>query len=135
LTPGIYTFSVGVTISSNIYFEGIDGDDDIFIIQIAGILMQATGTRLFLLNGELTKDIVWQSSGFRGQFLFNQHAYVRSPPLPFPPLPHSLTDNRSVYERAYTVSHHGCTHSSTFDAPHCIAYHLSHSLTDNRSAH
>ena len=63
LTPGIYTFSVGVTISSNIYFEGIDGDDDIFIIQIAGILTQASGSRVFLLNGALAKNIVWQSSG------------------------------------------------------------------------
>ena len=63
LTPGIYTFPVGVTISSNIYFQGTGGDDDIFIIQIAGILTQASGSRVFLLNGALAKNIVWQSSG------------------------------------------------------------------------
>jgi hypothetical protein len=61
LTEGTYTFSTGVTIFGDIYFDG-DGND-IFIIQITGNLVQASGTRVHLLNGVKAKNIYWQVAG------------------------------------------------------------------------
>jgi hypothetical protein len=65
LTPGIYTFGSGVTIASTIYFQGSgeapgQGDTDVFIIQIAGVLDQAADVKVILTNGTLAKNIFWQ---------------------------------------------------------------------------
>jgi hypothetical protein len=61
LTEGTYTFSTVVTIGGDIYFDG-DGND-IFIIQISSNLVQASGTRVHLLNGVKAKNIYWQVAG------------------------------------------------------------------------
>jgi hypothetical protein len=60
--PGVYTFASGVTITSDITFEG--GLDDVFIIQIAGTLTQAANTHVFLSGCAQAKNIFWQMSGF-----------------------------------------------------------------------
>jgi len=68
LTPGVYTFGSSVVLTSDIYFEGsgIDagqGDTDVFIIQISGVLTQAANYNVFLSNGALAKNIFWQVAG------------------------------------------------------------------------
>jgi putative alpha-1,2-mannosidase len=60
--PGVYTFAPGVTITSDITFEG--GFDDVFIIQIAGTLTQAANTKVLLSGCAQAKNIFWQMSGF-----------------------------------------------------------------------
>jgi hypothetical protein len=61
-SPGVYTWASGVTITSDITFEG--GFDDVFIIQIAGTLTQAGNTNVFLAGSAQAKNIFWQMSGF-----------------------------------------------------------------------
>jgi hypothetical protein len=68
LTPGIYTFGTGVSLTGDIYFQGTglgksQGATDIFIIQIAGNLLQAANYKVILTNGALAKNIFWQVSG------------------------------------------------------------------------
>jgi hypothetical protein len=60
LTTGVYTFGTGVTIASTIYFEG--SDTDVFIIQMAGNLVQAANTNV-ILNGARAENIFWKVSG------------------------------------------------------------------------
>jgi hypothetical protein len=61
LTPGVYTFSTGVILSGDIVFHG--SDTDIFIIQIAGNLVQAANYEVKLTGGALAKNIFWQVAG------------------------------------------------------------------------
>jgi hypothetical protein len=68
LTPGVYRFGTDVSIALTIYFEGSgmnvgEGDTDIFIIQIAGNLIQAANTQVILTNGALPQNIFWQIAG------------------------------------------------------------------------
>jgi hypothetical protein len=61
LTPGVYTWSTGVQVSGDIYFDG--DDDDIFIIQIAQTLVLAADVKVILQGGALAKNIYWQVAG------------------------------------------------------------------------
>jgi hypothetical protein len=62
LTTGVYTFTTDVVnIASDIYFSGTA--DDVFIIQLTGILKQAAGTTVHLSNGALAENIFWQVAG------------------------------------------------------------------------
>ena len=66
LTPGLYTFSTGVDINSDVTLQGTDtatGPTDIFIIQMAGNLMLAANKRVTLTNGVLPENIFWQVAG------------------------------------------------------------------------
>jgi hypothetical protein len=56
--PGVYTFTTGVSITSDITFEG--SADDIFIIQIATTLTQAANTHVFLSGCAQAKNIFWR---------------------------------------------------------------------------
>jgi hypothetical protein len=56
--PGLYTFSAGVSISSDIIFEG--GPDDVFIIQIETSLYQSMYTHVLLKGGAQAKNIYWR---------------------------------------------------------------------------
>ena len=60
LTPGVYTFTTGVNISTDVTFQG--GADDIFIIQTTGNLMLATNMKV-ILDGAQAKNIFWQVTG------------------------------------------------------------------------
>jgi hypothetical protein len=55
--PGVYTFSAGVTIASDITFEG--GPDDVFIIQIETSLYQTANTHVLLAGCAQAKNIFW----------------------------------------------------------------------------
>jgi hypothetical protein len=58
LTPGVYTFTVGINIDSDITFEG--GVDDIFIIQTTTTLTQAANTQVILSGCVQPRNIFWQ---------------------------------------------------------------------------
>jgi hypothetical protein len=62
LTPGVYTFTVVVTINSDLIFDG--GADDVFVIQTTGDLTQAANTHVVLNGGAQAKNIFWQVAGF-----------------------------------------------------------------------
>jgi hypothetical protein len=61
LTRGVYTFGSSVTIEGGITFKG--SDTEIFIIQIAGDMLQVAGTIMTLEGGALAKNIFWQIAG------------------------------------------------------------------------
>jgi hypothetical protein len=61
LTTGVYTFNGDVNIGSSITFDG--GDSDVFIIQIAGNLMQVANTRVELAGQAKAENIFWQVAG------------------------------------------------------------------------
>ena len=61
LPPGIYQWSKGATISSDMTLEG--NDRDIFIFQITGDLYVAPTVRITLSGGAQPKNIFWQVSG------------------------------------------------------------------------
>jgi hypothetical protein len=60
--PGVYTFSAGLTIASDITFEG--GPDDVFIIQIETSLYQTANTRVLLAGCAQAKNIFWRVKTF-----------------------------------------------------------------------
>jgi hypothetical protein len=62
LTTGVYTFTSGITITSDLTFEG--GLDDVFIIQTAGTLTQAANTQVLLKGCAQAKNIFWQVADF-----------------------------------------------------------------------
>jgi hypothetical protein len=63
LTPGVYTFGTDVNLNGDITFEGLGSDDDIFIIQTTGSLLQAAGKRVILSGGAKAENIFWQVAG------------------------------------------------------------------------
>ena len=61
LAPGLYKWSTGVSISTNVTLEG--SADDVWIFQISGNLTQAAATRVTLAGGALAKNVFWQVGG------------------------------------------------------------------------
>jgi cytoskeletal protein CcmA (bactofilin family) len=61
LTPGVYTFTTGVNINSDIILRG--ESDDVFIIQTTGVLTLATSTKVFLDGGVQAKNVFWVVAG------------------------------------------------------------------------
>ena len=61
LVPGLYKWSTGVLISTNVTLSG--GPDAVWIFQIAGTLTQASATRVILKGGARHKNVFWQTSG------------------------------------------------------------------------
>jgi hypothetical protein len=61
LIPGLYKWSSGVSISADVTLEG--SSTDVWIMQIAGNLNQASATRVILAGGALAKNIFWQVAG------------------------------------------------------------------------
>jgi hypothetical protein len=55
--PGVYTFTSGVTITSDITFEG--GPEDVFIIQIGTTLYQTANMHVHLSGCAQAKNIFW----------------------------------------------------------------------------
>jgi hypothetical protein len=58
LTPGLYKWSSGVMITTDVTLSG--GPDDVWIFQVAGTLTQANSTRVTLAGGAQAKNIFWQ---------------------------------------------------------------------------
>jgi hypothetical protein len=61
LVPGVYTFTIALTIGSDLYFDGTA--DEVFILRTTGTLMQVANTKVILSGGALAKNIFWQVSG------------------------------------------------------------------------
>jgi hypothetical protein len=61
LVPGLYKWTTGVLISTDVTLSG--GANDVWIFQIAGTLIQASATKMILAGGARSKNIFWQASG------------------------------------------------------------------------
>lgn len=61
LIPGVYKFSTGVTIPTNLTLVG--GPNDTWIFQIPGTLVVASGVQIVLAGGAQPTNIVWQVAG------------------------------------------------------------------------
>ena len=61
LEPGLYKWSSGLLLSTDVTLSG--GPDDIWIFQVAGTLNQANGKRITLAGGARPKNIFWQVAG------------------------------------------------------------------------
>jgi hypothetical protein len=60
LAPGLYKWTTGVLISTNVTLSG--SATAVWIFQIAGTLTQAAATRVILKGGAVPKNIFWQAS-------------------------------------------------------------------------
>lgn len=58
IAPGLYKWSSGVMISTDVTLAG--GPNDVWIFQIAGTLTQASATRVTLTGGAQAKNVFWQ---------------------------------------------------------------------------
>ena len=61
ITPGLYKWDTGVSISTDVTLSG--GPNDVWIFQIAGTLNEAPAKRVTLLGGAQAKNVFWQSAG------------------------------------------------------------------------
>ncbi len=64
LEPGLYKWSSGVLISTDVTLSG--SANDVWIFQIAGDLTQAAASRINLQSGAQAKNIFWQVGGSAG---------------------------------------------------------------------
>lgn len=60
LTAGVYKWSTGVLINSDVILKG--GVNDVFIFEIAKGITQANNTKIILSGGVQAKNIFWQSA-------------------------------------------------------------------------
>jgi hypothetical protein len=61
LVPGLYKWSTGLSIATDVTLSG--GPDDVWIFQVAGPLNQAAATQVTLAGGAQAKNIFWQVAG------------------------------------------------------------------------
>jgi len=61
LTPGLYNWSSNVSISNDLTLAG--GPDDVWILQIAGTLQEASATNVILAGGAQAKNVFWVTAG------------------------------------------------------------------------
>ena len=61
LSPGLYKWSTGVSISNDVTLNG--GPNDVFIFQIAGTLNESSAKRVNLTGGAQAKNVFWQTAG------------------------------------------------------------------------
>jgi hypothetical protein len=61
LAPGVYKWSSGVTIATNVTLSG--GRDAVWIFQVAGTLNTSSATKVILEGGAQAKNIFWQVAG------------------------------------------------------------------------
>ena len=61
LTPGLYTWSSGLNIPTDVALSG--GPNDVFIFQVAGTLIMSAAKNITLLGGVQAKNIYWVVAG------------------------------------------------------------------------
>lgn len=66
LTPGLYKWSTGVLINSDVWLDAAGNPDAVFIFQIAGDLTMASAQKVILAGGAQAKNIFWQVAGGAG---------------------------------------------------------------------
>jgi hypothetical protein len=64
IAPGVYKWSSGVTIPSNLTLSG--GANDVWIFQIAGDVTVASAVKVILAGGAVSKNVFWQIAGGSG---------------------------------------------------------------------
>lgn len=62
LEPGLYKWTTGVTIASDVTLEG--AANDVWIFQVAGDLKLSAAKAMTLEGGARAKNVVWQVAGF-----------------------------------------------------------------------
>ncbi|HEX7607707.1 MAG TPA: ice-binding family protein [Candidatus Cryosericum sp.] len=67
LAPGLYKWSTGVLINSNVTLSG--SASDVWIFQIAGDLKIASNTKVLLAGGAVASNVFWQVGGGVGAIL------------------------------------------------------------------
>ncbi len=61
LIPGLYKWTTGVIIPSNVTLSG--GPNAVWIFQVSGTLIMSSGVHIFLSGGAQAKNIYWQTTG------------------------------------------------------------------------
>jgi Ice-binding-like len=61
LAPGLYNWSSNVSISNDLTLAG--GPDDVWILQIAGTLTEASAKNVILTGGAQAKNVFWATAG------------------------------------------------------------------------
>ena len=61
LAPGLYKWTSNVSISTDVILKG--GPDDVWILQIAGTLSEASAKKVILTGGAQAKNVFWQTAG------------------------------------------------------------------------
>jgi len=61
LVPGLYNWTTGVTISSDVTLNG--GSNDVWIFQIPGNLTESLAMNVFLTGGAKAENVFWQVAG------------------------------------------------------------------------
>jgi hypothetical protein len=61
MTPGVYTFTVDISVNSDVYFNG--SPNDVFILQTTGNIVLAANKRVHLQGGVRAENIFWQVAG------------------------------------------------------------------------
>jgi hypothetical protein len=64
LVPGLYKWGTSVLINSDVTLSG--GANDVWIFQIAGDVLQAGATHVYLTGGAQAKNVFWQVAGGTG---------------------------------------------------------------------
>ena len=61
LEPGLYRWTTGVSISTDVTLAG--GPNDVWILQVAGNIKMASAKNVTLIGGAQAKNVYWQSAG------------------------------------------------------------------------
>ena len=61
LLPGLYKWTTGVKVSSDVTLAG--GLNDVWILQIPGTLTVSSAKHVFLTGGALAQNVFWQVAG------------------------------------------------------------------------
>jgi hypothetical protein len=61
LSPGVYTFTINIDVTSDLLFSG--GPNDVFLIQTTGNVRVAAGVKMVLQGGCKVSNIFWQVAG------------------------------------------------------------------------
>ena len=61
VSPGLYKWTTGISLSRDVTLSG--GPRDVWIFQVAGTLSQASATRVRLTGGVLARNVFWQTAG------------------------------------------------------------------------
>jgi hypothetical protein len=61
LKPGLYKWTTGLKIPTNVTISG--GPNDVWIFQVAGTLTMSSGMKIILSGGARARNIFWQSAG------------------------------------------------------------------------
>lgn len=83
LTPHTYLLNAATALTGDIYLNGQDNEDAVFVIQINGAFSTSTNSKVILINGTQAKNVYWKVDGavlindfseFKGTLICNNGA-------------------------------------------------------------